>query len=193
MTVVIANEHNHPKEVAHPPAISPVGFKKGKVLKVPRLTASEEFRWQPEKSPEGPMSIILSGADRRVLVYRNGIEIGRSKLSILNPNLALGTRAFIMQEGFTESTSLFVKNAPSHRWLAVDLPGHGNQRGGLLSANHSGRIYMPPRFAEAVYSSLSPGTTLLITDASILEQQTTNVALNIMNTDEQVVERKATF
>jgi len=34
-----------------------------------------------------------------------------------------------------------------------------------------------------VYDILEPGTTLLVTDAAILDQKTTGVALNIINAD----------
>ena len=30
------------------------------------------WKWEPEKSPTGPVSLILSGADRRLVVLRNG-------------------------------------------------------------------------------------------------------------------------
>jgi hypothetical protein len=42
---------------------------------------------------------------------------------------------------------------------------------------------MPPEFTNAVYEILAPGTTLLVTDAPVLEEKTTNVALNVMNAD----------
>jgi hypothetical protein len=42
---------------------------------------------------------------------------------------------------------------------------------------------MPAGFAKAVYDILSPGTTLLVTDAPVLEEKTTGVALNVMNAD----------
>ena len=38
------------------------------------------FAWTPEKSPKGPVSIIVSGADRTAYVYRNGVEIGRASV-----------------------------------------------------------------------------------------------------------------
>ena len=184
MTVVIANHQSDPSEVVHPAALSPVDPKKGKVVKVPRLSASEEFRWQPEKAAEGPISIIMSKEDRRVMVYRNGVEIGRSKLAIVQPKLPLGTHAFIMQDGWAEGTSHLVKDAPAHIWLAVGIPGHASEHGQALKAAHVQRIQMPPRFAKALYDILTPGTTLLVTDAPIIEQQTTGVALNIMNSDQ---------
>jgi hypothetical protein len=77
-------------------ALAPADSRKGKVVKVPSLTARVEFRWQPEKAMDGPISIIMSGADWRVLVYRNGVEIGRSKLAVSQPKQPFGTHAFIM-------------------------------------------------------------------------------------------------
>ena len=65
MTVVIANDAKQPEQVAHPAPLSPVNAKTGSVVKVPRLSATEAFRWHPEKSPEGPLSIVMSGADKQ--------------------------------------------------------------------------------------------------------------------------------
>ena len=33
--------------------------------------------WEPSKSPSGPFSILVSYADRRVYVWRNGVQIGQ--------------------------------------------------------------------------------------------------------------------
>ncbi|OYV18005.1 MAG: hypothetical protein CG438_1179, partial [Methylococcaceae bacterium NSP1-1] len=96
----------------------------------------------------------------------------------------LGTHAFIMQEGLSEVESPLVKNAPAHRWLAVGIPGHAGEDKQPLNPAHVERIQIPPDFAKALYDILAPGTTLLVTDAPILEQQTTGVALNIMNSDQ---------
>ncbi|MFC6647092.1 hypothetical protein ACFQBQ_16225 [Granulicella cerasi] len=38
--------------------------------------------WQREKSTSCPVSLILSGADRRLIVLRNGILIGSSPVTI---------------------------------------------------------------------------------------------------------------
>jgi L,D-transpeptidase catalytic domain len=184
MTVVIADQQNDPTEVVHPAALSPVDARKGKRVEVPRLTSSEELRWQPEKAADGPISIVMSRKDRRVLVYRNGVEIGRSKLSISQPKQTFGTHAFIMQESLGIGSSPILKSAPAHRWLAVGIPGHFGERGQALNPEYVDGIQMPPSFAKSLYEILVPGTTLLVTDAPILEQQTTGVALNIMNTDQ---------
>ncbi len=42
---------------------------------------------------------------------------------------------------------------------------------------------MPLAFAKALNNILTPGTTLLVTDAAVLEHKTTGVELNIINAD----------
>jgi hypothetical protein len=183
MTVVIANEQKSPAEVVHPAAVSPVDPKTGQAIAVPRLSPTEEFRWQPEKSPAGPVSIVMSGADQRVLVYRNGVEIGRAKLAIRQPEVPLGTHAFIMQEGQGTGRSPVAQGKPAHRWIAVGIPGHAGEDKQPLDSSHVDRVRMPPRFANSIYEILTPGTTMLVTDAPVLEEKTTGLALNVMNAD----------
>jgi hypothetical protein len=36
------------------------------------LAGGQAFRCEPEKSPEGPVALLLSAADQRVVVIRNG-------------------------------------------------------------------------------------------------------------------------
>lgn len=183
MTVVVADHTNSPQEVAHPAVLSPVDPKTGKAVKVARLSAAEEYRWKPQASATGPLSIIMSRADQRVLVYRNGVEIGRSKIGIADAGKPLGTHAFIMQDGYGEGNSPIVKDAPARRWTAVGIPGHNDEGGRSLKASEVGRISLPPGFAKALYDSLTPGATLLLTDAAILERKTTAVPLTIINSD----------
>lgn len=183
MTVVIANAQKSPADVVHPAALSPVDPKTGQAFEVPRLSADEPFRWQPDKSPSGPLSIVMSSADQRVLVYRNGVEIGRAKIAVNQPDVPLGTHAFIMQEGQGAGSSPIAPGAPAHRWIAVGLPGYAGEDKQLLDPSQANRVRMPPAFASAVYDALTPGTTLLVTDAPVLEEKTTGVALNVMNAD----------
>jgi hypothetical protein len=183
MTVVIANGQKFPANVVHPAALSPVDPKSGQAVEVPRLSATEAYRWQPERSPSGPLSVVISGADQRVLVYRNGVEIGRAKVAMTQPDLPLGTHAFIMQEGAGKGTSPIETGAPAHRWIAVGVPGHAGEDKQPLDPSQANRVRMPAGFAKAVYDILTPGTTLLVTDAPVLEEKTTGVALNVMNAD----------
>src|SRR5258708_15579839 len=39
------------------------------------------FIWTPDKSPPGPLSVLLSAPDRKIYVYRNGVEIARAPVT----------------------------------------------------------------------------------------------------------------
>jgi len=179
MTVVIAAEQEAPEEVVHPAAIAPVDAKTGAVAEEPRLGANEEERWQPEKSPEGPVSILMSGADRRALVYRNGVEIGRAKLAIRDPQIPLGTHAFTMLEPDGAGAK--------PRWIAIGIPGHAGEDKQPLDPAQAARVSIPTAFRSEVAAILVPGATLVVTDAPVLEQ-TSGVALNVLNGDAPAAE-----
>jgi len=179
MTVVVAAEQEAPEEVVHPAAIAPVDAKTGAAVEAPRLGANEDERWQPEKSLQGPVSILMSGADRRVLVYRNGVEIGRAKLAIRDPQVPLGTHAFTMLEP--------AGNGGKARWIAIGIPGHEAEDKQPLDPAQAARVSLPPAFQNAVAAILTPGATLVVTDAPVLEQ-TTGVALNVLNGDPPTAE-----
>jgi hypothetical protein len=187
MTVVVADEHEAPREVEHPPVIAPVDPKTGAADVQPRLGAGEDERWQPELSPEGPVSIVISGADRRMLVLRNGKEIGRAKVAIRDPERPLGTHAFVMLEGAGAGDDRDAPAAPGARWIAVGLPGHAETDAQPFDPSHVARTSLPPAFANAVSGVLAPGATLLVTDAPVLEQ-TTAVELSVLSSGAPVVD-----
>jgi hypothetical protein len=163
MTVVVVDEHNAPSEVAHPPAFSPVAPKSGQPVGMERLAEGQDFRIEPEKSKHGPVSVLVSAADQRVLVLRNGIEIGRAQVTIKDPASPLGTHTFVMRHE---------PEATQPKWVAVAMPGHFDEAGRALSHEAATRVAMPEGFAYAVSLLLEPGDTLFVTDAPILSENT---------------------
>lgn len=41
--------------------------------------------WDPARSPSGPVNFLISGKDRSIYVYRNGVLIGQSPVGIREP------------------------------------------------------------------------------------------------------------
>ncbi len=187
MVVVINNERDAPSEVPPPSVLSPVDPATGQEVEVPRLSPDEVYRWCPEKSPTGPVSIVVSRADQRVLVYRGGVEIGRGRIVVRPPDKPLGTHAFIMQEDAPDAEPA-VKGAPLHRWLEVGIPGSAKEKGKQLDAAQARRVHFPPRFLAEAREILTPGTTLLITDEPVAEQ-TAGSSMNVMNADKPAEEK----
>lgn len=176
MTVVVARGARTPLDLQHPLAISPVDPRTGTVEHEPRLTDAEAFRWQPEQSAEGPVSLIVSRADERVIVLRNGVEIGRAKVSIADRQRPFGTHAFVAQEADTPTGA--VAGNPL-RWVGVAVPGHGDDAGRTLTRSELQRVRIPRGFVDALRPVLAPGTTLVMTDAPILPQ-TTGAAMTVV-------------
>lgn len=172
MTVVVVNERTAPSEVAHPPAFAPVDAASGAVNVADRLVADQEFRLEPEKAPHGPVSIVMSASDRRVLVLRNGVEIGRARIDVRDPGKPLGTHAFVMSADLLDAEDPLVPGSRMPKWTVIAMPGHFDEAGRDVSANAVARVSMPPGFARAVHGLLAPGATLYVTDAPILTEHT---------------------
>jgi hypothetical protein len=68
-TVIIADSRSAPSHSTKPGLL---------FLGETGATQASGFLWAPEKASKGPVSIIVSGTDRVVYVYRNGVEIGRA-------------------------------------------------------------------------------------------------------------------
>lgn len=172
MTVVVVDDGTAPADVAHPPAFAPVDARTGAPSVPDRLAGDQEFRLEPEKARHGPVSLVMSRADRRVLVLRNGVEVGRARIEVREPEAPLGTHAYVLTSDYLDMPHPWVPQEPMGKWLAVAVPGHFDEAGRALSADAAARIQMPEGFARAVYLLLAPGSTMLLTDAPILSENT---------------------
>jgi hypothetical protein len=66
MTVVISEEGKAPVDTVHPSFLMPIDAHTGAEVEVPRFAEGEDYRWQPELSPNGPVSMVMSRSDRRI-------------------------------------------------------------------------------------------------------------------------------
>ncbi len=143
MTVVVTDEAVVPR-VAPAEALLHGG-------KVPVEPAAEAV-WRPEASPSGPVSVVISAADHRVIVLRNGVVIGSAPVTI--DAKIDRTSAFVMQNDAAAGRS----------WLRVPLPG---QTAASAGTELRGRIQVEDKFRRAVEAVLRPGTTVLVTPDSL--------------------------
>lgn len=172
MTVVVAQEGKSPDHLTHPLGFIPIDVASGADNVRPRLTDDEPYRWDPPPAASGPLSILVSGGDRRVLVFQAGVEIGRARIDIHEPERPLGTHVFQLQEGSLPGANPHLPGTLLPQWIGVDVPGAEHEAGQVLTAQRMARVVFPPGFAARVHPLLVPGTTLMVTDAPVLEQQT---------------------
>jgi hypothetical protein len=127
--------------------------------------------WQPEKSTKGPVSLILSAADKRLVVLRNGVLIGSASVEIAGP--------------VTETTaySLTKVDADGFHWMQLPLPGQKWNGTRMLSAEDRSRVRLPQDFRAALDELLSPGVTLVVTTDS-LEAGSTGKPVTVLEADQ---------
>jgi len=139
--------------------LAPIGAKGAAVSHTP-LASDEAWRWMPEAAPAGPLTIIASRSDQRIVVLRNGVEIGRA-------------RAELPTEDFQTHVMTYVA-APdgSPRWVLVGVPGHQDEASEVLDATVLAQARMPQGFLDALRAAIVPGTTALVTQSHVLPHQT---------------------
>jgi hypothetical protein len=181
MTVVIASDATEPEQVSHPGYLAPVSVVGGQPLKHEPLAATREERWQPELSPRGPVSIVLSGRSHRVIVYRNGIEIGRARLTITG-DATFADHALVLTEGPSSGPDPYVPDPAKFRWMRIGVPGHAGEAGTQADPTVIARIKIPVDFVHQLNAILQPGATVFVTDAA-LSPQTTGAAVQVVDAD----------
>ena len=122
-----------------------------------------DYDWHPERSPEGPITIVISSADKAMYVYRNGDPIGRASVEVSGKGLSgrekLGNHVFTMLEGTTGKPSQFTPKHEEARWMRVTSEGKAVDTDTLAS-----RLHFSPDFADKLANELKPGTTVIVTD-----------------------------
>ena len=181
MTVVIGTDATEPEAVAHPGYLAPVAYIGGQPIQGVPLAAAEDERWQPQLSPRGPVSIVLSQASRRIVVYRNGIEIGRARLVVLGTE-PLTSRALVLVEGPSSVPDPYLPDPTRFHWIRVGVPGHMGEAGSDVDPQVLARIRIPGEFVSQLNAILEPGATVLVTDEP-LSSGGSGTALQVVDAD----------
>lgn len=148
-TVIIADDTSAPRETVHPGMI----FSQATPPSADPALAPGQFTWTPEKAATGPVAIMVSEPDKQVLVYRNGVEIGRATVRSLK---LAGQHVF---------TALDTKDANGRRkWIRVDGKPESGDPDIVGMARDAG---LADTFVSGVASVVGAGTTIVFTDKPV--------------------------
>ena len=181
MTVVIGTDATVPEPVAHPGYLAPVRSIGGQPVESASFLPTQDEHWQPELSPSGPVSIVLSQGSRRIVVYRNGVEIGRARLTV-SGDAPLIDHALVLTESPSTVPDPYVPDPTKFSWLRIGVPGHTGEQGTQVDPMAVARIKLPAEFATRLNSVLTPGATLFVTNAA-LYPQTTGPVVEVVDAD----------
>ncbi|MCB1495395.1 MAG: L,D-transpeptidase [Bauldia sp.] len=125
-----------------------------------------DYTWHPEKSPSGPVAIIVSLPEQRVYVYRNGIEIAVSTCSTGKPGHSTPTGVFTILQKDKHHHSSTYNNAPMPNMNRLTWSGIALHAGKLpgYPASH-GCVRLPLAFSEKLFTVTHLGTPVIIANA----------------------------
>lgn len=150
-TVIIADAHSAHATTVHPGLFFSQSGQESEPI------AAGQFDWDPDKSPSGPVSMIVSSADKTIYVYRNGVEIGRAGIPDPQVILPLDDLVFSALKG---------TDADGHlQWAEVTATGESKSNQSIfLAAQRSG---LPAAFLDKAKAVITPGATLIFTDRPV--------------------------
>lgn len=135
---------------------------------VKSLFSSASVDWHPERAPAGPVSVMLSSADQRAVVVRNGVVIGSAPIVI---------------QGQIERTSAFLLDGVDEKgrvWVRIGLPGQSEETPGEALRN---RIRVPDEFRRLVDPIITIGATVIVTGDS-LQSNATGRPMTVIEADD---------
>lgn len=161
-TVVVGNGTTPTPHLASNPGLllAPADFKPEML----RPLAKNDYDWTPERSTEGPMTIVVSSADHAIYVYRNGTPIGRATLDVAGFG-KLGNQVFTLLEGSSGKMSKLAPGREAGRWMRVSSEGRGPDADKIAE-----RLRFSPDFAHKVADAMRPGTTVIVTDQQVVRK-----------------------
>jgi lipoprotein-anchoring transpeptidase ErfK/SrfK len=161
-TVVIGDESDPQPHFAENPGVmlAPKDF----TPEMLKPLANGAYQWNPERSTRGPITMLVSAADRTVYVYRNGEPIGRAAIEVSG---RLGGHVFTLLEGATAEDSSWAPGRAARKWMSVQSDAASRDADVSELAT---RVRISPEFAGKLYDTLTPGATIIVTDQPAVRQ-----------------------
>lgn len=122
-----------------------------------------EFTWHPERSPSGPVAVVVSIPDQRVHVYRNGIRIAVSTCSTgkHGHDTPVGVFTVLQKDRHHRSSTYGGAPMPNMNRLSWDgIALHAGELPGY-PASH-GCVRLPMEFSTRLFEITHVGTPVII-------------------------------
>lgn len=155
--VIIANDHSDPVQIAHPGMILS-DTAESKMERAAAIALKKHPGRLHTENATPPLSILVSSADRKIVILENGHVIGEGRATIADPGTPLGDHVFILSRA-----------ADGHTYWH----GIGHHRNASSSASELQtlrRIGGDNRIIALMTERLHPGATLTTIDLPITKE-----------------------
>ena len=122
-----------------------------------------QFVWDAAASPAGPIVVVVSLAEQRADVYRNGIRIGVTTVSTGRPGHETPTGVFTILQKDKDHHSTIYNNAAMPYTERLTWGGIALHAGGLPGHPSShGCVHLPSAFARDLFEISPMGMTVVV-------------------------------
>jgi L,D-transpeptidase catalytic domain len=115
--------------------------------------ANAAYQWHADRGNLGIVSVVVSAADQRAIVMRDGVEIGRAPVRYLGP-LTMPV-AYVLRS----------KDEAGSHWLKLNYSGSGGSMD--VSPEEAKRFDAPTMFRQTLMTILTPGSVVIVTPQSL--------------------------
>jgi hypothetical protein len=150
-TVLITQSTSQPSDSAAP-VEQLLGIAQAEVS---REQPGDGIVWQPDKSEDGSVAIVISGADKRIEILRGGILIGQAPASFTDPNSLLPEAIYLKLAP--------VPGKPSPDWSTVVIATAQKADAPQILS----QLQLPPAIDSELKKLIVPGTLLITTQGSL--------------------------
>jgi hypothetical protein len=125
---------------------------------------------------------VLSQGSERIVVYRNGIEIGRARV-LVTGDTPLVNHALVLTEGPSSVPNPYVPDAAKYRWLRLGVPGHMDESNTQVDPAAVARIKIPADFVAKLNGILTPGASLFVSSAALSPETSGPLVQQVVDAD----------
>jgi hypothetical protein len=139
------------------------------VLEAATQLKNGEYLWAPERSPSGPLLLVVNLQSQRAVLFRNGAPIAATTVSSGKTGTETPTGVFTILEKRKEHYSSTYNNAAMPNMQRLTWKGIALHAGKLpgYPASH-GCIRLPPAFSSLLFGATDVGMTVVITSLGAL-------------------------
>ena len=163
MTVVITKLSISP-EISSTPELAMAG-----PAKAAASLTNARYQWYSDRGKGGIISVIVSTADERAVVMRDGVEVGTAPVRY-SGQLAMPI-AYVLR----------ARDSGGDHWLKVNYAGSGS--GMDVSAEEAKKFDAPALFRQQLAGILTPGSVVIVTPQS-LKAGSTGESQTVIESDE---------
>jgi lipoprotein-anchoring transpeptidase ErfK/SrfK len=126
-----------------------------------------QYKWAPDRSPSGPVVVVVDLPDQMAYVYRDGIRIGVTTVSTGRPGHVTPTGVFTILQKQPMHHSTLYNDAPMPYMERLTWSGVCLHAGGLPGYPSShGCVHLPLEFSKLLYGITADSTTVVIADSA---------------------------